>query len=186
MKTKNMKRTDWRRLLEKSYAVRDCAPWGCPGRESILRIHKVSQPLWVKEGYGRICIADAGHSWVQVACQGQPYWLTAMFDREDRFLQIYFDIARPPCFDDPDDPTFEDLLDFCEIHISSRILYYSAPGNCNSQSKPITFRYFMQLNIFCHFLRRYPPGGSDGAAQVPVPQGFFEFFLHFPAAKGII
>ena len=109
MKTKNMKRTDWRRLLEKSYVVRDCSPWGYPGRESILRIHKVSQPLWVKEGYGRICIADAGHSWVQVACQGQPYWLTAMFDREDRFLQIYFDIARPPCFDDPDDPTFEDL-----------------------------------------------------------------------------
>ena len=109
MKTKNMKRTDWRRLLEKSYTVRDCAPWGYPGRESILRIHKVSQPLWVKEGYGRICVADAGHSWVQVACQGQPYWLTAMFDREDRFLQIYFDIARPPCFADPDDPTFEDL-----------------------------------------------------------------------------
>ena len=109
MKTKNMKRTDWRRLLEKSYAVRDCAPWGYPGRESILRIHKVSQPLWVKEGYGRICIADAGHSWVQVTCQGQPYWLTAMFDGQDRCLQIYFDIARPPCFDDPDDPTFEDL-----------------------------------------------------------------------------
>ena len=119
MKTKNMKRTDWRRLLEKSYAVRDCAPWGYPGRESILRIHKVSQPLWVKEGYGRICIADAGHSWVQVACQGQPYWLTAMFDREDRFLQIYFDIARPPCFDDPDDPTFEDL--YLDVVLTSKL-----------------------------------------------------------------
>ena len=118
MKTKNMKRTDWRRLLEKSYVVRDCSPWGYPGRESILRIHKVSQPLWVKEGYGRICIADAGHSWVQVACQDQPYWLTAMFDREDRFLQIYFDIARPPCFDDPDDPTFEDL--YLDVVLTSK------------------------------------------------------------------
>ena len=119
MNTKNMKRTDWCRLLEKSYAVRDCAPWGYPGRESILRIHKVSQPLWVKEGYGRICIADAGHSWVQVACQDQPYWLTAMFDRKDRFLQIYFDIARPPCFDDPDDPTFEDL--YLDVVLTSKL-----------------------------------------------------------------
>ena len=119
MKTKNMKRTDWRRLLEKSYAVRDCAPWGQPGRESILRIHKVSQPLWVKEGYGRICIADAGHSWVQVGCHDQPYWLTAMFDRKDRFLQIYFDIARPPCFDDPDDPTFEDL--YLDVVLTSKL-----------------------------------------------------------------
>jgi predicted RNA-binding protein associated with RNAse of E/G family len=109
MKTKNMKRTAWKRLLEKEYIVRDCAPWGYPGRESVLKIHKVIAPLWVKEGYGEICIADAGHTWVQVACEGQPYWLTAMFDRDDRFLQIYFDIARPPCFDDADDPTIEDL-----------------------------------------------------------------------------
>lgn len=119
MKTKNMKRTDWKRLLEKTYTVRDCAPWGYPGRESILRIHKVTQPLWVKEGYGKICIADAGHSWVQVACVGQPYWLTAMFDRNDRFLQIYFDIARPPCFADPDDPTFEDL--YLDVVLTSRM-----------------------------------------------------------------
>ena len=109
MKIKNMKRTAWKRLLEKTYTVRDCAPWGHPGRESALKIHKVTAPLWVKEGYGEICIADAGHTWVQIACQGQPYWLTAMFDREGRFLQVYFDIALPPCFDDPDDPRFTDL-----------------------------------------------------------------------------
>lgn len=46
---------------------------------------------------------------MQIACEGQPYWLTAMFDGHDRFLQIYFDIALPPCFDDPDDPWFTDL-----------------------------------------------------------------------------
>ena len=48
MKTKNMKRTAWKRLLEKTYTVRDCAPWGHPGRESALKIHKVTQPLRVK------------------------------------------------------------------------------------------------------------------------------------------
>ena len=119
MKTKNMKRTAWKRLLEKTYTIRDCAPWGHPGRESVLKIHKVTAPLWVKEGYGEICIADAGHTWVQVACQGQPYWLTAMFDRKDCFLQIYFDIARPPCFDDPDDPTFEDL--YLDVVLTSKL-----------------------------------------------------------------
>ena len=119
MKTKNMKRTAWKRLLEKTYAVRDCAPWGHPGRESALKIHRVTAPLWVKEGYGEICIADAGHTWVQVACEGQPYWLTAMFDRNDRFLQVYFDIAFPPCFDDPDDPWFTDL--YLDVVLTSRL-----------------------------------------------------------------
>ena len=109
MKIKNMKRTAWKRLLEKTYIVRDCTPWGHPGRESALKIHEVTAPLWVKEGYGEICIADAGHTWIQVACHGQPYWLTAMFDRDGRFLQVYFDIAKPPCFDDPNDPWFTDL-----------------------------------------------------------------------------
>ncbi len=118
MKTKNMKRTDWHRLLERSYAVRDCRIGGIPGRESVLRIHKVTQPLWVKEGYGRVCIADAGHTWVQIALEGQPFWITAMFDGAGRFLQIYFDIARPPRFDDPDDPTFEDL--YLDLVLTSR------------------------------------------------------------------
>ena len=119
MKIKNMKRTAWKRLLEKTYTVRDCAPWGHPGRESALKIHKVTAPLWVKEGYGEVCIADAGHTWVQVACHGQPYWLTAMFDRNGQFLQIYFDIAKPPCFADPDDPTFVDL--YLDVVLTSKL-----------------------------------------------------------------
>ncbi len=118
MKIKNMKRTDWRRLLERTYAVRDCVIDGIPGRESILCIHRVTQPLWVQEGRGKVCIADAGHTWVQVALEGQPYWATAMFDGEGRFLQIYFDIARPPKFDDPEDPTFEDL--YLDIVLTSQ------------------------------------------------------------------
>ena len=119
MKTKNMKRTAWKRLLEKEYTVRDCAPWGYPGRESLLTIRKVTAPLWVKEGYGEVCIADTGHSWVQVACHGQPYWLTAMFDRDGRFVQIYFDIAKPPCFDDADDPMFVDL--YLDVVLTSKL-----------------------------------------------------------------
>ncbi len=118
MKTKNMKRTAWRRLLERSYTVRDCTLPGQRGRESVLRIHKVTQPLWVKEGYGRVCIADAGHTWVQAALEGRPFWITAMFDGQGRFLQIYFDIARPPRFDDPEDPTFEDL--YLDIVLTSQ------------------------------------------------------------------
>ena len=119
MKIKNMKRTAWKRLLEKTYTLRDCAPWGHPGRESALHIHKVTAPLWVKEGYGEICIADAGHTWVQVACHSQPYWLTAMFDKDDRFLQIYFDTAEPPCFADPENPTFRDL--YLDVVLTSKL-----------------------------------------------------------------
>lgn len=109
MKTKTMKRRDWHRLLNRRYVVRDAAPFGFLGRESLLHIGSVTQPLWVAEGTGRLCIADAGYSWVQVACERQPYWLTAMFDEAGRFLQIYLDICLPPRFDDRDDPAFTDL-----------------------------------------------------------------------------
>ena len=119
MKTKNMKRTAWKRILEKEYTVRDCAPWGCPGRESLLQICRITEPLWVTEDYGRVCIADIGYGWVQIACHGQPYWLTAMFDRQGQFVQAYFDIAYHPCFDDPDDPTFVDL--FLDVVLTSKM-----------------------------------------------------------------
>lgn len=117
MKMKNMKRTAWRRLAEREYAVRDAAPFGFAGRASLLRIRRVTAPLWVAEGDGQICIAADGYCWVQVACENQPYWLTAMFDEKGRFLQIYLDICLPPRFDDPDDPVFTDL--FLDVVVSS-------------------------------------------------------------------
>ena len=33
---------------------------------------------------------DTDYAWVQIALEGLPFWLTAMYDDRGRLIQIYF------------------------------------------------------------------------------------------------
>lgn len=109
MYTKDMRRSDWHRILEKDYLARPFAVNGMQGAESLLMIKRVTAPLSVQSGPARVTIADAGYNWLQIAVEGQFVWLTAMYDERDRLIQIYFDITAGNRLGAPDNPCFEDM-----------------------------------------------------------------------------
>lgn len=115
---KNMRRSEWRRILRREYVSRDCRMYGLRGRESLLVIREVTGPLTVRDGGEDVLIADTDYAWVQIALEGQPFWLTAMYDDAGRLIQIYFDITAGNCFEDPDDPWFEDM--YLDIVLTGR------------------------------------------------------------------
>ena len=80
-------------------------------------IDEVTGPLTVHYHSRDVLIADAGYSWFQAAVPGARWWLTAMFDECDRLIQIYFDITGGSRFDDPENPTFEDM--YLDIVVSA-------------------------------------------------------------------
>ena len=109
MKQKDMRRSEWRRILERKY---HCAPFSHQDKQgiaSVLTIQKVSEPLVIHYEHGDVTIACEGDIWLQLALQDSYLWVTAMFDAEHRLQQIYFDITNGNCFEDPTNPTFEDL-----------------------------------------------------------------------------
>lgn len=108
-KYKNMRRSDWKRILEKDYAYQRCSFQGLEGIASLITIHRITQPLTVRNGDHSVTIVDQGMRWLQIALRDQYVWLTAMFDRQDRLLQVYFDITNGNCLEDEEDPTFEDM-----------------------------------------------------------------------------
>lgn len=113
-----MRRTDWRRITKRRYL--SCAEadiFGSAGRISLIRIDEVTEPLTVHYRGRDVLIADAGYSWFQAAVPGAHWWLTAMFDAKDRLIQMYFDITDGNRFDDPDNPTFEDM--YLDIVVSA-------------------------------------------------------------------
>ena len=117
-KERDMRRTDWRRITKRRYF--SCAEddiFGRAGRISLIRIDEVAEPLTVHYRSRDILIADAGYSWLQAAVPGARWWLTAMFDAEDRLIQMYFDITDGNRFDDPENPTFEDM--YLDIVVSA-------------------------------------------------------------------
>ena len=95
---RDMRRSDWHRILERKYTVSPCSFQGMEGVVSLLQIQKVTGPLTVKKEDGDILIADKGFSWLQLAFKEQFFWATVMFDDQGKFLQAYFDITAGNTF----------------------------------------------------------------------------------------
>lgn len=109
MSIKDMKRSNWPRLLEKEYVARDFEADGIQGKMSLHVLRKLTGPLTVRYPFGDVLIADRDYRWVQIALKEQFFWITAMYDSKERLVNLYFDITGGNCFDDPENPCFEDL-----------------------------------------------------------------------------
>ena len=114
---RDMRRSDWHRILERRYTVSPCVFRGREGVVSLLEIQKVTKPLTVPYEDGEVLIADTGYSWLQLALKEQFVWATVMFDKQGDFLQAYFDITAGNFFEDMENPTFRDMyLDLVLTH----------------------------------------------------------------------
>lgn len=106
---RDMRRSDWHRILERRYTVSPCSFQGMEGVVSLLEIQKVTHPLTVRYESGDVLIADAGYSWLQVAFKEQFFWATVMFDAKGEFMQGYFDITGGNIFEVMENPKFQDM-----------------------------------------------------------------------------
>ena len=112
MNIKTMRRDEWSRILKKKVIIREFAYGNVEGKVSLLKILKVSEPLWVGYGTQKVKIADENHSWVQLALENGYFWITAMFDEKDQPFEIYIDMTDGN-HTQVDNPYFEDMyLDY--------------------------------------------------------------------------
>jgi predicted RNA-binding protein associated with RNAse of E/G family len=107
---RDMRRSDWHRILERKYTVSPCSFQDMEGVVSLLQIQKVTEPLLVPGENGeKVLIADKGFSWLQVAFKEQFFWATVMYDEQGQFLQAYFDITAGNTFENMENPKFQDM-----------------------------------------------------------------------------
>ncbi len=109
LKRKDMKRSDWHRILRREYRCGPCQFQGMNGISSVLLLQEITEPMTVHYEHGDVTIVQKGDTWLQLAFPDTYFWTTAMFDEQNRLLQIYFDITDGCCFEDASNPTFEDL-----------------------------------------------------------------------------
>lgn len=109
MNIKDMKRTNWPRVVRKAYIARDFQNGGIRGQVSLSILQELTAPLTVHYPFDDVLIADTGYHWLQVALENQYVWTTAMYDRDGKLVNLYFDITGGNCFDDPENPCFRDM-----------------------------------------------------------------------------
>ncbi len=109
MHLRDMRRTDWTRITRRRYLSRECTINGNRARESLIFLDEITAPLTVDSAGKQVKIVEKDYSWLQIAEEGQKWWLTSMFDEHGTLLQLYFDITAGNLFDDTDNPRFRDM-----------------------------------------------------------------------------
>lgn len=109
VKRKTIRRTPWKRVLERTQVFFDADNSGLVC--SLLRFDRLTSPLFRDYGDGRKApIAAEGGYWLQLARDGDNFWYTSFFDRDDRFRQVYIDITGGNDCKNPEKAFFDDLF----------------------------------------------------------------------------
>lgn len=94
IKQKTLRRTEWAGILDSVFAWADFQRGPLRGVAGLLHLSQVCQPLVVTSCGIQTVIMDNGFDWLQIAPQGERWWLTVMFDANGAIRQYYFDITR--------------------------------------------------------------------------------------------
>lgn len=86
-------RSDWKRVIQREYTQQYIETKDFTGYITLLKLIKVTEPLWVQYGKKRICIVDNNYMWLQHFPVGKNYSVTTMFDANGEIVQWYIDIC---------------------------------------------------------------------------------------------
>lgn len=112
MSIKSMKRDEWSRVVEKKVIIENISCDDYKGKIALLKILKVSSPLYVNYGDIRVKIADDDYTWLQIGLENQYFWITATFDENNQLFNIYVDMTDGNIVGS-DNPYFVDMyLDY--------------------------------------------------------------------------
>lgn len=104
-----MDRREFKRIKESKLRHGHVCMDGFSGYAGVMEIISVTEPWMVKSSLGRVCIADAGYTWLQLSPDEGGWWLTVMYDPEGNLRQYYFDVTLENFVDEDGMPGFTDL-----------------------------------------------------------------------------
>ena len=123
MTYKRADRPGWPRLRARRFVCQRIGDEHLSGYVTLLRMVEVAEPLWVTHHEQRVCIADAGYSWLQIFPEGASHTHTTMFDAEGQPVQDYIDLVAEQGVTDDGVPWYDDLyLDIAWIAESAPLL----------------------------------------------------------------
>ena len=93
LKRKYGNRLGWKRVTDRKYIQSFIDTEVFKGYVTLLKINKVTAPLFVQYDKEKVCIVDNGYVWVQHFPNNERYSLTTMFDASGEIVQWYIDIC---------------------------------------------------------------------------------------------
>ncbi|MEK3886659.1 DUF402 domain-containing protein [Bacillus sp. FSL K6-3431] len=93
LKRKYGDRSEWKRVVKREYVQSFLDTKYFKGYISLLKVKKVTHPLFIQYDEKKVCIVNDGYSWLQHFPIEERYSLTTMFDSDGKIVQWYIDIC---------------------------------------------------------------------------------------------
>lgn len=110
MKRKYGDRSDWKRVPEKEYVQLYLENIDFKGHITLLKLKKVTEPLYVNYYDQNICIGNDGYMWLQQFPCDKHHSVTTMFDEKGQIVQWYIDICYKNGVSEDNIPWMDDLF----------------------------------------------------------------------------
>ena len=107
LKHKTILRSEWKNILDCSYAETRFEKAGFSGIAGLLRMDRAREQ---RVGEARLKIVSEGYCWLQLAPESFNAWATVMFDDKGNVFQCYFDITLENTLVPGGKSCFTDLL----------------------------------------------------------------------------
>ena len=102
----------------KKYFSKEISVGNSKGVAGIINFFNVEKPTEVHYNFKDAVIIDDDYTWVQIAIKDANFWIKAMFDQNDKLIEIYIDVTKGNYFDDITNPSYEDF--FLDIVIPNK------------------------------------------------------------------
>ncbi|MBT2682869.1 DUF402 domain-containing protein [Bacillus sp. ISL-37] len=166
LKRKYGDRADWTRVVKREFIQDFFDEDGFKGHVTLLKVIKITEPLYAQYGDKKVCIVDEGYTWLQHFPEGTRYSVTTMFNAVGEIVQWYIDICYRngidngrPWMDDlfldiiilPTGDVFHKDADELELALSSGVideeLYHIAVSETDAITKQIEVNEFDLLPL---------------------------------------
>lgn len=111
LEIKTITRSNWSRVLSSSFrfAEKTYGDFCCV--VGLLAVDEVTAPLKKTMLGKELVLADKGYHWLQIAPDGESWWLTVMMDSDDNIVQYYYDITDRNILDGENSRFYDLYLD---------------------------------------------------------------------------
>lgn len=110
LKKKYISKKNWKRVIAKRAVYMPFSYKNLNGEVALVKIEKVTEPLYKEYNKKNVKIADDGYFWLQIGTKNKNYWITAMYDNERRLIQYYIDITKENIICENGESYFYDLF----------------------------------------------------------------------------